>query len=117
MLGSRTKTKALQCTNGNFFLDAYKFSDLIDHLIPDQSAVHVENNQALVPAESTLPLQNDLHIPFSLESPYTLMFTEVGEAEIIWIWRRRESDLHNARMLMRIQTAVRGGHALIRNWK
>ncbi len=47
--------------------------DLVNDLLLDQRAVHVEDGEPLVFPEDVLSLQDDFHVPFPFEAPYTLV--------------------------------------------
>jgi hypothetical protein len=104
----------LSATNRDFLLNANEFGNFVNHLILDQSAVHIEDDQTLVTTEDAFLLKDHLDVPFALEPPYALVFAKVVERKILGVRRRGESNLDDARLIILIQTAMRGIHALVR---
>lgn len=90
----------------NLLLHPDESGDLVDDLILDESAVHVEDGKALMPTEHTLLLQDNLYVPLALETPNTLMFAEIRERKVLWVWRWREGDLEDARVFLPIETPM-----------
>ncbi len=90
-------------------LDADGGGDEVYHFLFDQGGVHVEDDEAGVPSERTVGLEDDVNIPFALEAVEKLMFAEVGECQVGGVGCRREGYLHDAGMAGVVEAAVGRG--------
>jgi hypothetical protein len=82
-------------------------SQEINDLLSDESAVHVEDDQARVTPPNDITLKNHIHVPLLLEPIDHLMLPQVVEPKVLGSRCRRERQLNNARLLLVVETPVR----------
>lgn len=82
--------------------------DEVDDFLLDERAVHVEDDQARVPPQHAVTLQDHVDVPLALEAVQQLMFPQVGQGDVRRVGGGGEGKFHDGGVQRGVEAAVRG---------